>query len=88
MAPQFRFASPLRSQLSICINLTLYPPSLLSEDGDIIKAHLQRLTGRSTFPNVMIQTRSIGGSDDIDNLHRQGMFEVLLKTGGIQVHGN
>lgn len=61
---------------------------LLTEDADIIKAHLQRLTGRGTFPNVMIQTRSIGGADDIEELHRQGMLEVLLRTGGVNVRGN
>lgn len=57
------------------------------DDADIIKAHLHRLTGRATFPNVMIQTRSIGGADDVAQLHRDGMLEVLLRTGGVNVRG-
>lgn len=60
----------------------------LPEDGEIIKSHLRRLTGRGTFPNVMIQAHSIGGADGIADLHRQGMLEVLLRSGGIDVRGN
>ena len=59
----------------------------LTEDADVIKAQLHRLTGRATFPNIMIQAHSIGGSDDIEELHATGMLEVLLKSGGLNVGG-
>jgi len=59
----------------------------LREDADVIKAQLHRLTGRATFPNIMIQARSIGGSDDIAQLHESGMLEVLLRTGGLNLGG-
>ncbi|KAF8322179.1 thioredoxin-like protein [Clavulina sp. PMI_390] len=70
--------------------LNVHPKPLIIEvdlrdDAAVIKAHLERLTGRATFPNLIIQGHSIGGWDDIDDLHRQGMFEVLLRSGGIDV---
>jgi len=57
----------------------------LREDADVIKAQLHRLTGRATFPNIIIQARSIGGSDDIEELHDAGLLAILLRTGGLSL---
>jgi len=57
----------------------------LRDDADVIKAQLHRLTGRATFPNIIIQARSIGGSDDIEELHDAGLLAILLRTGGLSI---
>ncbi|TFK25225.1 thioredoxin-like protein [Coprinopsis marcescibilis] len=65
------------------------PPKVIEvdtrSDGDVIKALLTRLTGHSTFPNVIIQGKSIGGSDNLHELHSSGNLEKLIKDTGAKV---
>ena len=39
---------------------------------------VQRSNGRATFPQVFIDGRHIGGSDDLHALDRQGKLDPLL----------
>lgn len=57
----------------------------LADDGDFIKAVLTRLTGRSTFPNVILHSESIGGSDDITAMHKDGQLRPLFENAGFTV---
>lgn len=51
--------------------------------GNELQAALQKLTGRRTVPNVMVNGRSIGGGDDIEELHDDNeLAEKLLSMGG------
>ncbi|KAI0292710.1 thioredoxin-like protein [Multifurca ochricompacta] len=65
------------------------PPKIievdLREDGDFIKAVLTRLTGRNTFPNVILRGKSIGGSDDIVAMHKNGHLRQLFEKAGLKV---
>ena len=42
---------------------------------------LQRAHGRSTVPQIFIDDRHVGGSDDLHELERSGRLDPLL-TGG------
>jgi glutaredoxin 3 len=42
---------------------------------------LQRAQGRSTVPQIFIDGRHVGGSDDLHQLERNGQLDPLL-TGG------
>jgi glutaredoxin 3 len=42
---------------------------------------LQRAQGRSTVPQIFIDDRHVGGSDDLHRLERNGQLDPLL-TGG------
>jgi glutaredoxin-related protein len=57
----------------------------LADDGDFIKTVLTRLTGRSTFPNVILRGKSIGGADDITAMHNDGRLRQLLENAGFKV---
>ncbi len=59
-----------------------------TDDGDLIKAILTRLTGRSTFPNVVLLGKSIGGSDQLSELHREGKLKALLEVAGLKVQAD
>jgi len=65
------------------------PPKIievdLRDDGDFIKAVLTRLTGRSTFPNVILRGKSIGGSDELAAMHEDGRLRQLFEKAGLQV---
>jgi glutaredoxin 3 len=39
---------------------------------------ISRANGRSTFPQIFIGERHVGGSDDIHELDRQGKLDPLL----------
>ena len=43
-----------------------------------------RLTGHGTFPNVIVQRKSIGGSDDLAQLHGSGKLVKLLSAAGVK----
>lgn len=60
----------------------------LSEDGALLKQLLQRLTGRGTFPNVLLRGESIGGSDDLHHLHAQGLLKGVFEKAGVKVMGD
>ncbi|KAF8467914.1 thioredoxin-like protein [Russula ochroleuca] len=57
----------------------------LRDDGDFIKAVLTRLTGRSTFPNVILRGESIGGADDIMAMHTDDRLRQLFEDAGLKV---
>jgi len=60
----------------------------LREDGDLLKVILTRLTKHSTFPNVILRGRSLGGADDLQTLHDEGNLEELFEDNGLSVHGS
>lgn len=60
----------------------------LADDSDFIKAVLTRLTGRSTFPNVILHGKSIGGSDDIAAMHNDGQLRQLFENAGLTVRAD
>jgi glutaredoxin 3 len=41
---------------------------------------IQRANGRTTVPQIFIDDRHIGGSDDLHALDREGRLEPLLKS--------
>jgi len=42
---------------------------------------IQRANGRTTVPQIFIDDRHIGGSDDLYRLDREGGLEALLQAG-------
>lgn len=71
--------------------ITSLVPSLLilsTEDGDLIKLILGRLTGRATFPNVILHGKSLGGSDDLQSQHDEGQLKSIFEKGGVHVMGD
>jgi glutaredoxin-related protein len=59
--------------------------AVFTDDGDFIKAVLTRLTGRSTFPNVILRGQSIGGADDISTMHKDGHLRQVFEKAGLKV---
>jgi len=59
--------------------------SAFADDGDFIKAVLTRLTERSTFPNVILRGKSIGGADDIIAMHKEGNLHQVFEKAGLKV---
>jgi len=57
----------------------------LRDDGDFIKTVLTRLTGRNTFPNVILHGKSIGGAVDIIAMHKDGQLRQLFEKAGLKV---
>ena len=57
------------------------------EDADIVKKQLHRLTGRATFPNILLRSKSIGGFADIHALYESGQLRKMLEDEGITVRG-
>ena len=50
--------------------------------GPQIQARLAEITGRRTVPNIMINGKSIGGSDDITELDKDHSLVEKIKTLG------
>jgi glutaredoxin 3 len=50
-----------------------------------IKQLLKRLTGRATFPNIIVRGQSIGGSDDVYQLHREKQLQKVFEKAGVRV---
>ena len=50
--------------------------------GTRLQAALQKSTGRSTVPNILINGKSIGGGDDVEALHNHGELIEKVKTMG------
>lgn len=48
----------------------------------MIKHILTRLTHRSTFPNIIIRGKSIGGSDDLNKLHTNKTLVEMIEQAG------
>ncbi|TKA24973.1 hypothetical protein B0A50_06071 [Salinomyces thailandicus] len=66
------------------------PPYVVELDqhdlGPGLQAALNKMTGRRTVPNVLINGKSIGGGDDIAALHTEGkMVETVSSMGGKRV---
>jgi glutaredoxin len=59
-----------------------------ADDGDLIKIILKRLTGRATFPNILIKGTSIGGFDDISDMDMEGKLKGVLEKAGVHVRGD
>jgi len=56
------------------------------ELGPGLQAALHKSTGRRTVPNVLISGKSIGGSDDIAALHRDGkLVDTVTAMGGKRI---
>ncbi|GAA5865028.1 hypothetical protein JCM3774_003943 [Rhodotorula dairenensis] len=71
-------------------DLGLYPSAHIVEvdlrpDMVSLKALLARRTAHLTFPNIIIGSRSIGGADDLERLHRSGELQEMLDEVGVQV---
>ncbi|RPD78693.1 glutaredoxin [Lentinus tigrinus ALCF2SS1-7] len=56
-------------------------------DGPQVQAILARLTGRNTVPNILLKGSSIGGSDDIHQMHEAHKLKRLFEEGGLTVKG-
>ncbi|KAH7888887.1 thioredoxin-like protein [Phlebopus sp. FC_14] len=57
----------------------------LRADTAHLKSLLTRLTQRSTFPNIILHGRSLGGSDELVRLHEDGLLGALFEKGGLRV---
>lgn len=51
----------------------------LAADIKALSGLLKRRTHHSTFPNIVIGGRSIGGADDLEELAKDGHLDALLK---------
>jgi len=63
------------------------PPYVVELDehplGPQLQAQLAEMTGRRTVPNILINGRSIGGGDDVQDLHESGkLIEKVKSMGG------
>ncbi|KAH7927545.1 hypothetical protein BV22DRAFT_989096, partial [Leucogyrophana mollusca] len=65
------------------------PPKIvevdLRDDGDFIKLILTRLTNHSTFPNIVLNGKGLGGSDNLHTLHAQGKLKRMFENAGMSV---
>ncbi|TKX22302.1 glutaredoxin-like protein [Elsinoe australis] len=54
--------------------------------GDRLQAALQKMTGRRTVPNILINGKSIGGGDDIEELDETNkLADKILSFGGKRI---
>lgn len=62
------------------------PPYVVELDqyplGPGLQAALLKSTGRKTVPNVLINGKSIGGGDDVTDLHEEGKLAEKIKSMG------
>jgi glutaredoxin len=62
------------------------PPYVVELDehelGPQLQAQLGQMTGRRTVPNILINGRSIGGGDDVQELHDSGKLAEKVKSMG------
>ncbi|ORX74628.1 thioredoxin-like protein, partial [Linderina pennispora] len=52
---------------------------ILESDITAVKAALLSVSGRNTFPNIFVDGKSIGGSDELYDQHAKGELEELLR---------
>ncbi len=58
----------------------------MHELGPELQAALGTNTGRNTVPNILINGKSIGGGDDIADLHQQGsLIRTIKRMGGKRI---
>ncbi|RHY26843.1 hypothetical protein DYB32_007234 [Aphanomyces invadans] len=60
------------------VELDLLPPAVASQYQDVLHAY----TGRRTVPNILINSKSIGGGDDIEDLNNAGKLVPLVQASG------
>jgi glutaredoxin 3 len=48
------------------------------DDAELRREMIQRANGGSTYPQVFINGRHVGGSDDLHDLEAQGRLDALL----------
>lgn len=53
------------------------------DDADEFKQALIKSTYRSTFPNIFIDGKSIGGSDELATMHSNGRLSEILVDAGV-----
>ncbi|RGB36851.1 thioredoxin-like protein [Rhizophagus diaphanus] len=53
------------------------------DDADEFKKALIKSTYRSTFPNIFIDGKSIGGSDELATMHSNGRLSEILVDAGV-----
>lgn len=62
------------------------PPYVVELDehplGPALQAALGKQTGRKTVPNVLINGKSIGGGDDVEELHQSNKLVAMIKKMG------
>jgi len=68
----------------------IHPPPRIIEvdlrgDSELIKSLLTRFTSRTTFPNTLLHGKTLGGSDELHTLHREGKLRAVLEAGGLSV---
>jgi len=56
----------------------------LRNDSMRIKAYLNRLTGRATFPNLILKAQSLGGYDDLRDYENKHQLEHILDGSGLR----
>lgn len=52
------------------------------ELGPQLQAQLGQMTGRRTVPNILINGKSVGGGDDVQELHDSGKLADKVKSMG------
>lgn len=62
--------------------------SLPLDDATQVKTVLTRLTHHSTFPNVIIRGKSVGGSDHLQALHADKALRRKLEAAGLTIRGD
>jgi glutaredoxin 3 len=45
----------------------------------VLRAEMEMRAGRYTVPQIWIGSRHVGGFDDLNELHQQGLLEPLLE---------
>lgn len=54
--------------------------------GPLLQASLKKTTGRGTVPNILVNGKSIGGGDDIQQLHEGNkLIDTLKNLGGKRI---
>ncbi|KAJ6538880.1 thioredoxin-like protein [Mycena vulgaris] len=68
------------------------PPKIievdLRDDATEVKHVLTRLTHHSTFPNIVIRGKSVGGSDQLQALHGDKSLRRILESAGMAIRGD
>ncbi|KDQ21582.1 hypothetical protein BOTBODRAFT_99687 [Botryobasidium botryosum FD-172 SS1] len=80
-----------RRAKELLASYALHPPPRIIEvdirdDSGLIKALLQHLTHRATFPNILVDSVSIGGSDELQALHSSGQLRSILEKAGVSIN--
>ena len=62
-------------------NVAVFELDTMGDNGGVQRA-LNKLTGRSTVPNVFIKGESIGGGDETCALRRTGKLVPMMQQAG------